>query len=209
MSWSSMHGASKAKASGALVACGVKAPRSASPLFWRARHRQHCWRRLLARGPGGAANETTFAAAVRPRLRAPGVAVIDEQDVLGDRLVRRSRAKTGSDVLTEVSSLAVGDLVVHADHGIGRFVGVATTPLPASRMIASRCIYRRGGDKLYLPAENLEMLTTCAPGSSEDLGGVGWQSRKARLEEAHPRHRLSSRRSSSRSPPCANSARRR
>ena len=40
------------------------------------------------------------------------VAVISEQDILGDRLVRKSRGKRGSDVLTEASSLTVGDLVV-------------------------------------------------------------------------------------------------
>ncbi len=36
----------------------------------------------------------------------------------------RANRRRGSDVLTEVSSLAVGDLVVHADHGIGRFAGL-------------------------------------------------------------------------------------
>ena len=51
--------------------------------------------------------------------------MIGEQDILGDRLVRKSRRKRGSDVLTEASSLSVGDLVVHADHGIGRFAGLA------------------------------------------------------------------------------------
>ncbi|HKQ55314.1 MAG TPA: CarD family transcriptional regulator, partial [Methyloceanibacter sp.] len=71
----------------------------------------------------------TIAVAVLPLetgFEAPGLAVIGEQDILGDRLVRRARGKRGSDVLTEVSALAVGDLVVHSDHGIGRFAGLAT-----------------------------------------------------------------------------------
>ena len=81
------------------------------------------WQEVLA-APQSA---TTFAVLpLETGFEAPDFAVIGEQDILGDRLVRRTRRKTGSDVLTEASSLAVGDLVVHADHGIGRFAGLAT-----------------------------------------------------------------------------------
>ncbi len=117
---------------------------------------------------------------------APGLAVIGEQDILGDRLVRKSRAKRGSDVLTEVSSLSVGDLVVHADHGIGRFAGLATIEAAGEPHDCLEVHYA-GGDKLYLPVENIELLSRY--GSDEfgvqldRLGGVGWQSRKARLKQ--------------------------
>src|SRR5690606_25526018 len=43
-------------------------------------------------------------------------AFISEQDILGDRLVRRGRRKRAENFLTEASSLLVGDLVVHVDH---------------------------------------------------------------------------------------------
>ena len=53
------------------------------------------------------------------------VAVISEQDILGDRLVRpRRAAKRAENFIAEVTSLSSGDLVVHVDHGIGRFVGL-------------------------------------------------------------------------------------
>ncbi len=53
-------------------------------------------------------------------------AVIGEQDILGDRLVRpRRAARRAENFIAEVTSLAAGDLVVHVDHGIGRFVGSA------------------------------------------------------------------------------------
>ena len=53
------------------------------------------------------------------------LAVISEQDILGDRLVRQKRkAKRPQDFLTEVAALTPGDLVVHVDHGIGRFEGL-------------------------------------------------------------------------------------
>jgi transcription-repair coupling factor (superfamily II helicase) len=118
-------------------------------------------------------------------FEAPGLAVIGEQDILGDRLVRKSRGKR-HDVLTEVSSLSVGDLVVHADHGIGRFVGLATIEAAGEPHDCLEVHYA-GGDKLYLPVENIEMLTRYGSDESgvqlDRLGGVAWQTRKARLKQ--------------------------
>ena len=117
---------------------------------------------------------------------APGLAVIGEQDILGDRLVRRTRAKRASDVLTEAASLTQGDLVVHADHGIGRFVGLATIEAAGEPHDCLELVYQ-GGDKLYLPVENIEMLTRYGSDEAgvmlDKLGGVAWQSRKARLKK--------------------------
>ena len=42
------------------------------------------------------------------------------------RAARAARRRKAADVITEATSLSVGDLVVHADHGIGRFVGLKT-----------------------------------------------------------------------------------
>ena len=141
------------------------------------------WQEVLA-APQSA---TTFAVLpLETGFEARDLAVIGEQDILGDRLVRRTRAKTGSDVLTEVSSLAVGDLVVHADHGIGRFVGLTTIEAAGEPHDCLEVIYQ-GGDKLYLPVENIEMLTRYGSDESgvqlDRLGGVAWQSRKARLKQ--------------------------
>ncbi len=119
-------------------------------------------------------------------FEAPGLAVIGEQDILGDRLVRKSRAKRGSDVLTEVSSLSVGDLVVHADHGIGRFAGLATIEAAGEPHDCLEVHYA-GGDKLYLPVENIELLSRYGSDEAgvqlDRLGGIGWQTRKARLKQ--------------------------
>jgi transcription-repair coupling factor (superfamily II helicase) len=119
-------------------------------------------------------------------FEAPGLAVIDEQDILGDRLVRKTRGKRGADVLTEVSSLSVGDLVVHADHGIGRFVGLTAIEAAGEPHDCLELHYA-GGDKLYLPVENIELLSRYGSDEAgvqlERLGGVAWQSRKARLKK--------------------------
>jgi len=114
------------------------------------------------------------------------LAVIAEQDILGDRLVRRRRAsKRPEDFIAEVTSLDAGDIVVHVDHGIGRFAGLQTIEAAGAPHDCLELHYAEGA-KLYLPVENIELLSRYG---SEDLnvqldklGGVGWQTRKARLK---------------------------
>ena len=118
---------------------------------------------------------------------SPELVVIGEQDILGDRLVRpRKRAKRAADVITEATSLAVGDLVVHTDHGIGRFQGLQTITALGAPHDCLEIIYA-GGDKLYLPVENIELLARYGSDSEgvqlDRLGGVAWQTRKARLKK--------------------------
>jgi transcription-repair coupling factor (superfamily II helicase) len=115
------------------------------------------------------------------------LAVIGEQDILGDRLVRaKRRAKKGKDVISEAAALSAGDLVVHVDHGIGRFVGLATIEAAGAPHDCLELHYA-GGDKLFLPVENIELLTRYGAQDTEaqldKLGGVAWQSRKARLKQ--------------------------
>jgi transcription-repair coupling factor (superfamily II helicase) len=114
------------------------------------------------------------------------VAVISEQDILGDRLVRPRRASKRSDnFIAEVTSLSTGDLVVHVDHGIGRFIGLQNIEAAGAPHDCLEIHYAEGA-KLYLPVENIELLSRYG---SEDtgveldrLGGTGWQNRKARLK---------------------------
>jgi len=113
-------------------------------------------------------------------------AVIGEQDILGDRLVRpRRAARRAENFIAEVTSLAAGDLVVHVDHGIGRFVGLRAIEAAGAPHDCLEMHYA-GGDKLFLPVENVELLSRYG---SEDthveldrLGGGAWQARKARMK---------------------------
>jgi transcription-repair coupling factor (superfamily II helicase) len=120
-------------------------------------------------------------------FETPELAVVAEQDILGDRLVRpRRKAKRAADVLTEATSLSVGDLVVHADHGIGRFHGLKTITALGAPHDCLELKYA-GGDTLYLPVENIELLSRYGSHDGDTqldkLGGVAWQSRKARLKK--------------------------
>jgi transcription-repair coupling factor (superfamily II helicase) len=115
-----------------------------------------------------------------------GYAVLGEQDILGDRLVRRRRKrKPTENLLGEVAALTAGDLVVHVDHGIGRFIGLETITAAGAPHDCLE-IHYAGGDKLYLPVENIELLTRYggedAEAQLDRLGGVGWQTRKARMK---------------------------
>ncbi|MET0671231.1 MAG: transcription-repair coupling factor [Xanthobacteraceae bacterium] len=114
-------------------------------------------------------------------------AVISEQDILGDRLVRPRRAvKRSENFIAEVTSLSAGDLVVHVDHGIGRFVGLQNIEAAGAPHDCLEIHYAENA-KLFLPVENIELLSRY--GSEETnveldrLGGSGWQTRKARLKK--------------------------
>jgi len=114
-----------------------------------------------------------------------GLTVIAEQDVLGDRLIRAPRKKRRAEnFLTEAQSLSPGDLIVHVDHGVGRFKGLeVVTALGA----AHECLLLEyaGGDRLYLPVENIELLSRFGheEGMLDRLGGGAWQAKKSKLKE--------------------------
>jgi transcription-repair coupling factor (superfamily II helicase) len=114
-----------------------------------------------------------------------GLTVISEQDVLGDRLIRGAKKRRKADnFLTEAQSLSPGDLVVHIDHGVGRYKGLETiTALGAPRECVS--LEYAGGDRLYLPVENIELLSRYGheEGLLDRLGGGAWQAKKAKLKE--------------------------
>ncbi|GAK69432.1 transcription-repair-coupling factor [Agrobacterium rubi TR3 = NBRC 13261] len=115
------------------------------------------------------------------------LAVIGEQDILGDRMVRRSkRRKRGADFISEVAGLDEGSLVVHAEHGIGRFVGLRTIEAAGA---PRDCLELHYADeaKLFLPVENIDLLSRygsdAAEANLDKLGGGAWQMRKAKLKK--------------------------
>ncbi|TNC67577.1 transcription-repair coupling factor [Rubellimicrobium roseum] len=118
-------------------------------------------------------------------FEAPGLTVISEQDVLGDRLIRQTRKRKRADnFLTEVNSLTPGDLVVHVDHGVGRYLGLEVMKALGA---AHECLVLEYAEntKLYLPVENVELLSRFGheEGLLDKLGAGAWQARKARLKE--------------------------
>lgn len=139
----------------------------------------------------GTATSKTVAMVVLPidhGFSTPDVALLSEQDILGDRLVRRRKSKKSADAfLAEMAALTPGDLIVHVEHGIGRYEGLASIPVGQSPHDCVTLVYA-GGDKLYVPVENIDVLLGYGSGGEgvvglDRLGGEAWQRRKAKLKE--------------------------
>ena len=112
--------------------------------------------------------------------------IVSEQDVLGERLGRGRKRRKSSNFLMEASALSAGDLIVHIDHGIGRYDGLTTLEVMGAPHDCLELIYS-GGDKLFLPVENIDLISRYGADGSEatldKLGGVAWQGRKAKAKK--------------------------
>ncbi len=114
------------------------------------------------------------------------LAVVAEQDLLGSRIARPPKRRRRADqFIADATEIAEGDLVVHQDHGIGRYDGLETVTVNEAPHDCLRLLYD-GGDKLFLPVENIDLLSRFGQEtdgvSLDKLGGASWQARKARAK---------------------------
>ncbi|SHH15748.1 transcription-repair coupling factor [Marivita hallyeonensis] len=129
--------------------------------------------------------EQGFEAPWDPAGKEARITVVSEQDVLGDRLIRSpKKRRKAENFLTETQSLSPRDLVVHVDHGIGRYLGMEVITAAGA---AHECLLIEYAEnaKLYLPVENIELLSKYGheEGLLDRLGGGAWQAKKAKLKE--------------------------
>ncbi|MCR4377948.1 MAG: transcription-repair coupling factor, partial [Rhodospirillales bacterium] len=115
------------------------------------------------------------------------LAVLSEQDILGERLSRPGKRKiSAQNFIADASSLSEGDLVVHVEHGIARFDGLVTVDVGGAAHDCLKLVYA-GDDKLFLPVENIDVITRFgsedAGAQLDKLGGAAWQARRAGLKE--------------------------
>ncbi|HSU06037.1 MAG TPA: transcription-repair coupling factor, partial [Acetobacteraceae bacterium] len=118
---------------------------------------------------------------------AERLALVGEQDLLGERISRPPRRRKRADqFIAEATEIAEGDLVVHQEYGIGRYDGLETLTVGAAPHDCLRLIYD-GSEKLFLPVENIEVLSRFGSEGQgvalDKLGGAGWQTRKARMKQ--------------------------
>lgn len=130
---------------------------------------------------------TATVLAIESGFAASDLVVVAEQDILGDRLVRRTKKrKRDQDFITDAGALTAGDIVVHVDHGIGKFVGLKTITAAGAPHDCLE-IHYAGDDRLFLPVENIELLSRFGGEGStallDKLGGGAWQARKAKLKK--------------------------
>ncbi len=119
-------------------------------------------------------------------FRTKELLVLSEQDILGERLIRSRKKRKSSDALTEASVLSPNDLVVHIDHGIGRFIGLKAINVSGAPHDCVEIEYAKN-DRLYLPVENIELLSRYGSEQAgavlDRLGGAAWQAKKAKLKK--------------------------
>jgi transcription-repair coupling factor (superfamily II helicase) len=122
-------------------------------------------------------------------LPADGLVLVTEEEIFGARVHRRRERARGADAarafLEDLRSLAPGDFVVHAEHGIGRYHGLVHKTV-SGLTVDLIAIEYAGGDKLYLPVWRLNLLEKYAGGESgqpklDRLGGGSFARTKARV----------------------------
>lgn len=94
------------------------------------------------------------------------------------------------DFIADVSALSIGELVVHIEHGIGRFMGLENITAGGAPHDCLKILYANDA-KLFVPVENIDVISRY--GIEDDniqldtLGGVAWQAKKPELRK-NPRH---------------------
>lgn len=111
--------------------------------------------------------------------------VITETDMLGDRIIRAPKKRKNTDFIADLSTLNPGDLVVHQTHGIGRFSALIPLQI-AGAAHDCLCIEYDGGDKLFVPVENADVLSRYGNAEHvalDKLGGAAFAVRKERVKK--------------------------
>jgi transcription-repair coupling factor (superfamily II helicase) len=114
------------------------------------------------------------------------VAVLTESDVTGRRRPHRQARTRARPVDGFFDDLAPGSYVVHRQHGVARYGGMVTRTMGGSTRDYLLLEYR-GGDRLYLPTDQIELLTPYAGGDSPTvsrLGGSEWQRTRSKARAA-------------------------
>ena len=111
---------------------------------------------------------------------------ISEQDIFGEKFYRPRIIRKAENFIREISSVMPGDAVVHIDHGIGRFENLSTLEINNAKHECLLIKYAND-DKLYLPVENIEVLSRYGSDISDEmldkLGGISWTTRKENLKK--------------------------
>ncbi|PYM21323.1 MAG: transcription-repair coupling factor [Candidatus Rokuibacteriota bacterium] len=122
-------------------------------------------------------------------IAAVGLVLLTETEIFGARrrTLRRPKYQRGA-ALTAFTDLEIGDLVVHEDHGIGRYVGLRTMSVGDRDGDFLELEYTEGG-RLYVPVERLDLVSKYLGGDAgtaklDRLGGASWQRVKESVRAA-------------------------
>jgi len=117
---------------------------------------------------------------------APDLIMIGEQAIFGEKIIRRkTNNKAASQrILEEALSINVGDLVVHRNHGIGKFDGIHAVSAGEAKTDMLKILYG-GSDVLFVPVEDINLITRYGSDNPliqlDRLGIAAWKNRKAKV----------------------------
>lgn len=111
---------------------------------------------------------------------------ITESDLLSTSKMHIAKKSSSKRLMEELTTISQGELVVHKDYGIGLFQGIVS--LEVKDIVKDFAeIHYANCDKLFVPIENLELITRYGEGDInhplDKLGAASWQKRKAELKE--------------------------
>lgn len=120
-------------------------------------------------------------------FKGGGYCFVSEQDILGERQNRKATKKvTAKDFIADISSLNVGELVVHIEHGIGKFLGLENITAGGAPHDCLKILYANEA-KLFVPVENIDVLSRYGIEDEniqlDTLGGQAWQAKKAKVKQ--------------------------
>ena len=114
------------------------------------------------------------------------VAILAESDITGRMRPHRQARTRARPVDGFFDDLAPGSYVVHRQHGVARYGGMVTRTMGGATRDYLLLEYR-GGDRLYLPTDQIDLLTPYAGGDSPKisrLGGSEWQKARSKARAA-------------------------
>ena len=118
-------------------------------------------------------------------FKGDGYLFVSEQDILGEKQRRKAKKVSSKDFIADVSSLSIGELVVHIEHGIGRFLGLENITAGGAPHDCLKILYANDA-KLFVPVENIDVLSRYGIEDEniqlDTLGSAAWQAKKAKVK---------------------------
>jgi transcription-repair coupling factor (superfamily II helicase) len=124
------------------------------------------------------------------------LAIIGEQAIFGERIIRKKNNKTASQrILEEGLSIQIDELVVHRDYGIGRFKGIQTITTNANNLLKTSSPLRvdmikieyGGGDNLFVAVDDINLITRYGADNEliqlDRLGVSAWKNRQQKVRQ--------------------------
>jgi transcription-repair coupling factor (superfamily II helicase) len=116
-----------------------------------------------------------------------GLVLVTEEEVFGHRAHRASpRKQSARNALEDLRALAPGDLVVHVEHGIGRYLGLENKRVGTGASVDLLVVEYRGGDKLFVPVYRMNQIQKLSGGDADTkldrLGGQTFAKTKAKVK---------------------------